>query len=103
MIILLGGLMHLAAEVNHATTTASTVIVLALGALGTYSLYRSLRHDMGPVFRIPYTRIRALEDPGDGMLTIRFLDRELKEDQVTVRAPEQALLMIREGLDRSRS
>lgn len=103
VIMLIGGSFLLFGHISHASDAGSTLVALALTAFGIYSLYRALRHDFGPVFRIPFAKITAIEGPADASLTIRFVNGDAKEDQVSFKAPIDAVPIILEGLARSRA
>ncbi|MBL0035488.1 MAG: hypothetical protein IPP26_06905 [Flavobacteriales bacterium] len=98
VIILIGGLFLLFGHMSDASDTGSTLVALALSAFGVFSLYRALRHDFGPVFRVPFSKIIALEGPADERLTIRFVNGDAKEDQVSFKVPIEAVPFVLEGL-----
>ncbi len=102
VLILLGGSFLLFGRMSRALDNGSMMVALALSAFGAYSLYRALRHDLGPVFRIPFARIIAVDATPEGPLTIRFLNGDGKEDRVALKLPAEALPLIMEGFARSR-
>lgn len=103
VIILIGGLFLLFGHMSGASDAASTLVALALSAFGVFSLYRALRHDFGPVFRVPFSKVIAIEGPTDERLTVRFMNSDAKEDEVSFKAPLEAVPFVLEGLARSRA
>ncbi|MCC7502766.1 MAG: hypothetical protein IT229_09570 [Flavobacteriales bacterium] len=101
VIILIGGLFMLFGHMSHMSDTGSTLVALALSAFGVFSLYRALRHDFGPVLRIPFNKVIAIEGPADERLTVRFMNGDAKEDQISFKAPIEAVPFVLEGLARS--
>lgn len=99
-LMLLGGLFSGLMKAGRSEVT----IPLAIGliGLGAFKLYRALRHDLAPEFRIPFSKIHELTD-ADGRLTVRFLDVDLAEDEHCVGAPPEARTMAVDAWNTSRS
>jgi hypothetical protein len=102
VIILIGGLFLLFGRMSRASDNGSTVIALGLTAFGVYSLYRSLRHEFSPVYRIPFARMLAVEG-AEGLLTVRFLNGDQQEEQVALTVPIDAVPVVLEAYRASRT
>jgi hypothetical protein len=102
VIIVIGGLFLLFGRMSHASDDSSTIIALGLTAFGIYSLYRSLRHEFSPVFRIPFARMLSVEG-AEGQLTVRFLNGDLKEEQLALTVPIEAVPVVLEAYHLART
>jgi len=100
LLILSGGLFSGLMKVGHAAV--SVPLTIGLIGLGAFKLYRALRHDLAPEFRIPFPLISELQ-VADGRLTVHFLNGDMEEDQHSVIAPPEATSMARNALAASRN
>ncbi len=92
-----------ALEFAHVSTNMANGLVLSIGlaGAGVLLLLHRFRHDLAPAYRIPFAKVRSL-DVNEGCITVHFVNGDHREDRVNLKVPDQALMMIQEGLERSR-
>lgn len=79
-------------ELLHLPTDGPRGLLLTAGlaGLGVLVLYREVRHDLAPSYRIPRSKLLSAGTTERGT-TLRFLDGTLKERTTTVKLPPAAL------------
>ena len=79
-------------ELLHLPTDGPKGLLLTAGlaGLGVLVLYREVRHDLAPSYRIPRSKLLSAGTTERGT-TLRFLDGTMKERTVTVKLPPGAL------------
>jgi len=72
------------------------LLTAGLAGLGVLVLYHTLRHDLAPAYRIPWSKLSSAASEGQGTV-LRWQDGDGKDRTRLVRLPTDAVEMIHAG------
>ncbi len=101
VLVLLGGLFLSLGKLRDATSGGGIMLAVGLMGFGIYKMYQFLNDDLGPVYRIPFTKVEQLKYPEDH-LEIDFLDASFRTQRVRVPVTLEAGICALEAWQLSR-